>query len=178
MEPCDYSETVRLYGSLFLEYRCCHYYIDHIYLYIGYCGKKIGKSIADPVDACAKRMKLLASGDLHTEVKIDDTLEESRLLTTATGELTRGLNILIGDVDFVLHELAKGDFTVESGHKEAYVGDFASLVVSVDELKSKLSGTLRTIQESANQVMGRLESDGSQCAGTCRRGCGSDGSNR
>ncbi len=115
--------------------------------------KKIGKSIADPVDACAKRMKLLASGDLHTEVKIDDTLEESRLLTTATGELTRGLNILIGDVDFVLHELAKGDFTVESGHKEAYVGDFASLVVSVDELKSKLSGTLRTIQESANQVM-------------------------
>ncbi len=115
--------------------------------------RKIGKSISAPIQECANRMKLLAEGDLHTEVQVDESLDESKVLTEATAELVTGLNTLIGDVDYVLQELASGDFTVDSKCREHYVGDFASLVTSVEELKAKLSETLQTISESANQVM-------------------------
>ena len=115
--------------------------------------QKLGVNIANPIHACASRIKLLATGDLHTEVHIDDSLDEAKVLTTAAAELATSLNALIGDMDYVLAELAKGDFTVESQNEESYIGDFESLAISVRELKAKLSETLQHIQESANQVM-------------------------
>lgn len=114
---------------------------------------KLGVNIANPIQACVERIKLLATGDLHTEITIDDSLEEARVLTTAASELTTSLNALISDMDYVLAELAKGDFTVESQNRGSYIGDFESLLASVSELKVKLSETLQHIQESANQVM-------------------------
>ncbi len=115
--------------------------------------KKVGTGIASPITGCVERMQQLAQGDLHTEVVIDESLEETKMLTEATSELSDGLKVLIGDMDSVLEELAKGDFTVESKCRESYVGDFASMIASVDTLKEKLSETLRSIREAANQVM-------------------------
>lgn len=115
--------------------------------------QKIAKNIADPINSCVNNMKKLAEGDLKNEITVDTNLEEAKLLAESASELTTSLNALIGDMDYVLDELAKGDFSVESKNKEAYIGDFSSMIVSVEELKDKLSMTLRTIQESANQVM-------------------------
>lgn len=115
--------------------------------------KKIGTGIAEPITACVERMQQLAEGDLHTEVVVDESMEETKMLTEATAELAGGLKTLIGDVDYVLEELAQGDFTVESKCRESYVGDFSSMIASVDELKDKLSETLSSIRTAANQVM-------------------------
>lgn len=115
--------------------------------------RKITKSIADPINSCVENIKKLAEGDLNSEIVVDASLEEAKLLAESTGNLTASLKALIGDMDYVLDELAKGDFSVESKNKEVYIGDFSSMMVSVEELKDKLSLTLRTIQESANKVM-------------------------
>ena len=45
--------------------------------------------------ACARRIKLLPEGDLHTEIVVDDYLKEVEILTTAARELTVSLNALI-----------------------------------------------------------------------------------
>ena len=113
----------------------------------------LGKNIAAPIDACAKRIKLLAEGDLHTEVVVDDTLKEAEVLTTAAKELTISLSALIEDMDYLLSEFARGEFTSLSKSEESYIGDFAHLLISVRELRVKLSQTLHHIQESATQVM-------------------------
>ena len=115
--------------------------------------KQLGKNISSPIDACADRIKLLAEGDLHTEVVVDDSLKEAAVLTTAAKELTESLNALIRDMDYLLAEFAKGVFTAKSQSEESYIGDFANLLTSVRELRVKLSETLYHIQESATQVM-------------------------
>lgn len=115
--------------------------------------RKIAKNIADPINSCISNMKKLAEGDLDNEIAVDASLEEAKLLTESTKNLTESLKALIGDMAYVLEGLSKGDFSVESKNKDAYIGDFSSMIVSVEELKDKLSKTLRTIQESANQVM-------------------------
>ncbi len=115
--------------------------------------QKVATEIEKPIHACAESIKLLAEGDLHTEVVIDNSVEEARVLTTAAAELKDSLNLLISDMDYILAELAKGDFTVKSQKKDSYIGDFTSLLASVEELKVRLSETLQHIQESANQVM-------------------------
>ena len=115
--------------------------------------KQLGANIAAPIDACTERIKLLAEGDLHTEVVIDDSLKEAEILTTAAKEFATSLTALIGDMDYLLSELSKGNFIVRSKSEESYIGDFTNLLVSVRELRVKLSETLHHIQESATQVM-------------------------
>ncbi len=114
---------------------------------------QLGKNIAAPIQTCSERIKLLAAGDLHTDVEVDETLAEATILTTAAKELTTSLNALIGDMDYLLESLSQGDFTVMSKRRESYIGDFQNLLTSVRELKAKLSETLHHIQESATQVM-------------------------
>ena len=114
---------------------------------------QLGNKIAAPIETCAKRIELLAEGDLHTEVVVDDSLKEAEILTTAAKEFTMSLNALIGDMDYLLSNLSKGNFTVDSKSEESYIGDFENLLISVNELQVRLSETLHQIQESANQVM-------------------------
>ena len=115
--------------------------------------KQMGANIAAPINACADRIKLLADGDLHTEVEVDSSLKEAEILTTAAKDFATSLNALIGDMDYILLELSKGNFVVNSNNEESYIGDFANLLTSVKELRAKLSETLYHIQESATQVM-------------------------
>ena len=115
--------------------------------------KQLGSNIAAPIDACTERIKLLAEGDLHTEVVVDDSLKEAEILTTAAKEFAMSLNALIGDMDYLLSELSRGNFVVRSKSEESYIGDFTNLLTSVRELRVKLSETLHHIQESATQVM-------------------------
>ena len=115
--------------------------------------KQLGANIAAPIDACAERIQLLAKGDLHTEVVIDDTMKEATILTSAAKEFASNLNGLIGDMDYLLSELSKGNFTVRTQSEDSYIGDFENLLTSVNELRVKLSETLHHIQESATQVM-------------------------
>lgn len=115
--------------------------------------KQLGANIAAPINACAERIQLLAEGDLHTEVVVDDTLKEAEILTTAAKDFTSSLNSLIGDMDYLLLELSKGNFTANSKSEASYIGDFTNLLASVKELRAKLSETLHHIQESATQVM-------------------------
>lgn len=114
---------------------------------------QLGKNIATPIQTCTERIKLLAEGDLHTEVEVDETLAEVGVLTTAAKEFAVSLNALIGDMDYLLEGLSQGDFTIMSQSRESYIGDFENLLTSVSELKAKLSETLHHIQESATQVM-------------------------
>ena len=115
--------------------------------------EKLGKNIAAPIQACSERIRLLSEGDLHTEVEVDASLKEAEILTTAAKEFTVSLNSLIGDMDFILSALSKGDFTIESQSEGSYIGDFENLLTSVRELKTKLSETLYHIQEAATHVM-------------------------
>lgn len=115
--------------------------------------KKVAREIEAPIQACTDSIKVLATGDLHTPIQIDASLEEVKILTTAAAELRTNMNQVIDDMDGVLAKLAQGDFTVKSRNEDSYIGDFSNLLKSVEELKVRLSETLQQIQESANQVM-------------------------
>lgn len=115
--------------------------------------KVLGENISKPIIECANRIRLLAEGDLHTEVLEDNSLDEAKILTNSAKNLTDSLNILISDIDYILKEFAEGNFKADSSSSDSYVGDFGSLIHSVNGLRDKFAETLRMIQESSNQVM-------------------------
>ena len=60
---------------------------------------------------------------------------------------------IIDDVEYLLGEMAEGNFEVSSKSYDSYVGDFQSLITAMRKLKYQMSGTLNQIRSSSEQVM-------------------------
>lgn len=62
------------------------------------------------------------------------------------------LSELVADLNYLIGEMAKGNFDVHSQKKEVYVGDFQSILQQLVAMVQGVSDTLRDVSESANQV--------------------------
>ena len=113
---------------------------------------KLANSISRPMKACAERMRLLVEGDLESPVPEVVSRDETGMLTESTAELVTGLSTIIHDIGYLLKELANQNLDIHSQHREAYVGDFQSILDSMRNLKVELSEILRQINTSAEQV--------------------------
>lgn len=109
-------------------------------------------AIVRPVKACVERIRLLAEGDIHTEVPRITTGDETQVLADSMGILVGNMGKVIGDIDYCLKELSGGDFTVASRAEGNYVGDFENILISMRSLKKTLSETLIQMMEAAEQV--------------------------
>ena len=115
--------------------------------------KKLGRSIGEPINQCVERLKLLAEGDLTTEVPVIRTKDETEVLAEATAEIVNSQQAIIGDLSQVLTILATGDFTVRSRMgEEGYIGAYEVLIQSVYTLTQKLSATLKEIKAGTAEV--------------------------
>lgn len=117
-----------------------------------YIGRKIGKRIGTPISLCADRLVLLAQGDLKSPVPEIDTEDETHILAEAAKKLSDHLKIVIEDVDYLLEEMAEGNFAVQTTKEEEYVGDFHGIIRSLRKLRLKMDETLKNIRDAAEQV--------------------------
>ncbi len=113
---------------------------------------KLSSNISVPMRACAARMKLLVEGDLKSPAPQATGQDETAELTRSTAAMVAGLNTIIDDIGYLLGEMANKNFDIQSSHRDAYVGGFQSILLSMRTLKLELSGTMRQINSSAGQV--------------------------
>ena len=113
---------------------------------------KLSSNISNPMRACAARMKLLVEGDLESPVPQVKGQDETAELTRSTAELVKGLNTISNDISYLLTEMANQNLDIRSAHRDAYVGGFQTILLSMRTLKVELSSTMRQINASAGQV--------------------------
>lgn len=113
-------------------------------------GKNISNKIADPVIACAERLKNLSEGDLHTEITLTDRNDEIGILVKSLSSTVKDMNIIINDISYHLGAIAEGDFS-KTIDKE-YNGDFNSIVLSMKKISTYLNTMVKQVNESADQV--------------------------
>lgn len=113
----------------------------------------LGKKIGEPIHGFAKRLKQLSEGDLTSPVPTVKSNDELAVLSSASNALIGGISTMIHDIDHILEEMARGNFSVDTTkNANAYVGDFAGLLRSVTDINQRLSGTLSQINNAADQV--------------------------
>ena len=113
---------------------------------------RLSSSISVPMRACAARMKLLVEGDLKSPAPEAVGEDETAELTRSTAAMVAGLNTIIDDISYLLGEMANKNFDIQSPHRDAYVGGFQSILLSMRTLKLELSGTMQQIDSAAGQV--------------------------
>jgi len=113
-------------------------------------GKRVANNLANPIIACADRLKQLSEGDLHTEVIKTTRDDEIGLLIKSLSTTVKGFNVIINDISYHLGAIADGDFST-SVDKE-YKGDFNSIVLSMRKISNYLNNMVKQVNESAEQV--------------------------
>ena len=115
--------------------------------------QKLGQKIGEPVRMCTERLRLLAEGDLTSELPEINTEDETKILAEATATIAATQQSIIGDLDYVLGEMAGGNFAVRTKVGDAvYVGAYKQLLLSARELNGKLSETLNNIKRGSMEV--------------------------
>ena len=115
-------------------------------------GKKISTDITDTIGELGDRLDTFALGDFTTEfpnTKHDDEISE---IIQVSKSMAESLRDIINDVSKLLAVMAEGDFTQESTMRESYVGDFSGLITSIEDLSNRLSMTLKSIDDAAEQI--------------------------
>lgn len=124
----------------------------------------VKRKLLKPILLIKDNMLLMSKGDLTTALAVATDNTEIGQLAFAVNDTKNRTNTIINDLDYVMNGLSKGDFTVQTGAEESYIGAYKPILSSMITLRIKLSETLAKIDESANQVSAGAEqlSNGAQ----------------
>lgn len=115
-------------------------------------GQQIAEGISGPLEKLAKRLREFAAGDIESEfpaVEIED--EIGQMVHDADG-MAQNLRALIEDLNYLLNEMAQGNYDIRTRAEDRYVGDFNSLLMAVRGMNRQVSATLREIEAASEQV--------------------------
>lgn len=113
-------------------------------------GVRLGKAVAGPLVTAVDRLKLLAAGDIHSEVPEPTENDETATLLNCMAETVQDLNKVISNISSDLAEIADGNFMISVD--EDYKGDFAEISESFRVIIRSLSDAMRDIDENAESV--------------------------
>ncbi|MCM1398305.1 MAG: methyl-accepting chemotaxis protein [Clostridium sp.] len=115
-------------------------------------GRKIARSISVPLEKLGERLKTFAAGDLASPFPMVETGDEVEHMENDAREMADNLDTIIYDIDEVLGEMARGNYTVRSKVADRYTGDFQKLYESMRGLRDQMTETLLSIGNASNQV--------------------------
>ncbi len=114
-------------------------------------------SISRPIQACVERIDLLAEGNLSAPVPQIHTKDETGRLAKTTENIVQHLQDIIGDINYLLKEMANGNFNIRSRDHGYYIGDFAPVLASMQQINRDLSSTMAQINTASVQVSAGAE---------------------
>lgn len=119
-------------------------------------GRWLVKYIAEPVEELSRVADHITNGKFDDDIAYESEDEIGRLANDfqKTGST---LHRIISDLKNILEEFSKGNYTVHSQCKEAYVGDFSIVMDKLVATVTNVSATLRSIQQASDDVAAGAE---------------------
>lgn len=113
--------------------------------------KRLIRQIVEPIKELEESAREITAGNLDYEITYTSQ-DELGVLADSFRETGRILKQIIGDLNHIIEEFAKGNFAVESECKEAYVGDFEPILAEMGNMQNIISEIMHSIEAAAEQV--------------------------
>lgn len=114
-------------------------------------GAALIKSITVPTAQVHQALIGFSRGDLDIPVEFESENELGDMCQ-ALRESQQILGAVIKDTNYLLSEMANGNFDVKTRAEDKYVGELSGLLKSVRLINSKLSNAIEGIRQSSEQV--------------------------
>lgn len=111
------------------------------------------KSLIVPITVVKNRLFGFANGDFTTPVPdISTSSIELDSLKNSMIQTTEYSSAVITDIDYLLSEMANGNFDISSKVPDKYIGDFENILNSFRSLKKSINGSFHSIAQVSEQV--------------------------
>ena len=112
----------------------------------------IKTNLLRPILKVRSTMEGFAKGELDTPVTLLVDNTEVGQTATLMREFQQFQKEIIADIDYLLAEMANGNFNVATACEHNYKGDYVNILTSLRKINRTLNATLREIRLSADQV--------------------------
>ena len=113
--------------------------------------KTLIQILTKPITELEQTAKEMAAGTLNVSITYESE-DELGSLADSMKVLCGNVNEIIGDISYILCELAKGNFTVTSKCIHLYIGDYVPILTAMRTIRDNLNETLLQINDSAELV--------------------------
>lgn len=112
----------------------------------------ITKSITEPISEMEQVAENLAEGILDANIITYDSADEVGNLAANMKSAIVGLKLLIGDLSYLMKEIAGGNLALTTTQEGAYKGEFRPILMSIRDMNNNLNLTIGEIREASEQV--------------------------
>ena len=126
--------------------------------------QRIIKGIVEPIKELEEVAKNMSQGNLENEIKYQGS-DELGSLADSFRITCKGLDNVVSDVNYLMGEMANGNFNIRTRVEDNYIGDFEPLLMAIRKMNRNLSDTLRRINEASDQVAGSSDQMSSAAQG-------------
>ena len=110
------------------------------------------KELVEPIKKIQIISDELSKGNLETNFDLEADNTEIGATVNAVHELQEFQRAVIEDVEYLLGEMAEGNFRLATRCEDKYVGGYREILLSMRKLNRRLSSTLLEITQAAEQV--------------------------
>ena len=115
-------------------------------------GSRIAGSISEPMVSLEKRLAEFGKGDIASPFPKMNHEDELSEMIVSVNQTTTKLGKIITDVNYLLAEMADGNFNIKTTCEEEYVGDFKGLLLSLRTMNRNLDSTLKEVKGASDMV--------------------------
>jgi len=104
-----------------------------------------------PVQEIVLAAKKIEHGDLdiNLDVKSEDEIGQ---LAHSFNSMTKNLRTIIGDITYVVTEMANNNLQADSNHKDLYIGEYSKIATAFGNILTTLNSTMLGISMASEQV--------------------------
>ena len=111
------------------------------------------REVMNPILKITAAMQELSQGNLNATIELEPDTSEIGRTVAAIRTLKTFQQEVISDVDYLLEEMAEGNFDIATRAGDAaYIGDYKNLLLSIRKMNRRLSSTLMNIELAVDQV--------------------------
>ncbi len=128
-----------------------------------FLARYIIRLIVKPLQSLMNAASEIRNGNLHTDIQIH-TKDEVGQIAQAFSDMSDTLKIIIQDIQYMLGEMAQGNFNLATAVETQYVGAYYEILMAMRQINLTLSSILAKINFVSNQVADGAEqvSNGAQ----------------
>lgn len=113
------------------------------------------KELLEPIQKVSDQMAVLAEGNFHTELAMEEDESEVGRMVAAISFMKKNLLGMVEEITKTLEEMGNGNYRIEI--KQEYVGEFVTIKESFLQIGKKMRDTLLTIRNVSEQIDGGSE---------------------
>ena len=113
------------------------------------------KELLEPIQKVSDQMAVLAEGNFHTELEMEEDESEVGRMVAAISFMKKNLLGMVEEITKTLEEMGNGNYRIEI--KQEYVGEFVTIKESFLQIGKKMRDTLLTIRNVSEQIDGGSE---------------------